>query len=94
MVGGEVKHSIPLGTRVSFENNPKIYFVDSYNTLIGPCSSDCPYDHDCYDESYMCVREESWTAFPLSNLKHIFDDPIHHIGRIPTLAEKLPIVEE
>lgn len=89
--GEWLHHDIPLGTKVSFEGgSSRIYVVDSYQELLGPCPPDCSLDHDCYDEPYITVREESWKAFPLRELKHIFDQP-NHMGRDATETEKTPV---
>lgn len=83
-------HDIPLGTKVSFKNGGQVHVVDSYQTLLGPCPADCALDHDCYEEPYIVVREQRWTAYPLKDLEHIFDNP-RGFGRKPTEAEKTPV---
>lgn len=85
-----LKHRLPLGTKVSFEGDAQIYRVASYQDVLGPCEPDCTSDHDCYEEAYMTVSKESWTAFPLSKLKHVFDHPNGHSGRDATEAERTP----
>ena len=85
-----MKHCIPLGTRVSFKgigSDSLVYVVDSYQDVHGPCPPDCLVDHDCYDEPYITVRKQSWTAFPLSRLNHIFDESGQ--GREATAKEKM-----
>ena len=67
-----MKHNIRLGTKVSFEGDSNIYIVDRYQDLLSPCSEDCKDDHDHYKEPYITVRQQSWTAFPLSKLKYRF----------------------
>ena len=67
-----MKHNIKLGTKVSFKGDSNIYVVDSYQDLLGPCSEDCKDDHDHYEEPYITVRQQSWTAFPLSKLQYRF----------------------
>lgn len=84
-------HRLPLGTKVSFEGDSNIYIVDSYKNLLGPCGPTCTHDHDCYREPHITVRQEIWTSLPLSKLKHIFDDPIGHYGRVPTQLERTPL---
>lgn len=79
------KHTIPLETSVSFGTG-RIYVVDQYQDVLGPCSPDCVLDHDCYEEAYITVREQSWTAFPLSELKLIFDE--NGFGRLATEWDK------
>lgn len=82
-----MKHIIPLETSVSFEDTATVFKVSSYQELLGPCEADCRFDHDCYEESYITVREEIIRAFPLSKLLHVFDQP-HHAGRLATAEEK------
>ena len=85
-------HDIPLGTHVSFKSGHSlVYVVDQYQELLGPCPPDCSLDHDCYEEPYINVRQESWIAFPLSELLHVFDDPNGHSGRVATETEKTPV---
>lgn len=81
-------HRIPLGTHVSFEGDAQIYVVDQYRDVIKACEPDCDLDHDCYEEPYICVKKEIWTARPLSKLKNIFDNP-SHVGRAATTEEKV-----
>lgn len=72
------KHTLPLGTKVAFEGDSFVYQVADYQTLLGPCAPDCPYD-DCYDEPYITVSRTTTTALPLSKLRVVFDsDYIGH----------------
>lgn len=89
-----MRHTIPLETHVSFgvEGGSRVYIVSDYSTVHGPCPSDCLYDHECYSEPYIVVRQETRTAFPLSKLETIFPAGERY-GRRPTEAE-LTIVEE
>ncbi len=86
-----MKHQIPLGTKVTFEGGSQVYVVDSYQTLLhcDPSGDDCSVHmgEDCYYEPFVCVRQESWTAFPLSKLKTIFLP--NGIGREATFEDKL-----
>jgi hypothetical protein len=68
-----MKHNIPLGTKVSFHGDSNIYVVDQYQTLLS-CEPDCKEDHDCYTEPCLCVRKQSWIAFPLSQIDYVFDE--------------------
>ena len=63
---------LPVGTSVSFENDPYVYQI-SYQELLGPCPKDCDWDHDCYEEAYVTVYTRTGTAKPLSSLKSVFD---------------------
>jgi len=81
-----MKHAIPLETVAHFEGDPTCVKISSYQEVLGPCDKDCTLDHDHYGEAYICVREESWTARPLSKLRLLFD-PDTHMGRPPTLKE-------
>jgi hypothetical protein len=86
-----MRHIIPMETKVSFKfpvGGSLVYVVDSYPVLLH-CDPDCSLDHDHYEEPYICVRQESHTAFPLSQLDHIFDQP-HHVGRKATVEERTP----
>src|SRR5258708_3126130 len=81
----QMKHTIPLGTHVTFQDDYSgIYVVDQYQEVLH-CAPDCPLDHDCFEEPYINVRKEYWTVMPLSKLKLVFDQ--HSQGRVPTLAE-------
>jgi hypothetical protein len=87
-----MKHTIPLGTAVSFEGDPNIYIVSDYHTLLAcePPGDDCPvhFGEGCYEEPYICVKREIGTARPLSKLKHIFDRSGK--GRDATDVERTP----
>lgn len=86
-----MKHRLPIGTHVSFVGDSAIYVVDCYSDLL-MCEGACSHDEgDCYTEPEICVRKSSWTARPLSQLLHVFDDPIGHMGRDATELEKTPI---
>jgi len=78
-----MKHTIPLGTRVSFTHPiGKVFEVDQYQAVL-ECPPNCRKDHDCFPEPYINVRRCEWTAIPLSTLKTIFD-PVTHVGRPAT----------
>jgi hypothetical protein len=87
------KHTIPLGTKVSFgvTGHSIVYTISDYQTLLGPCPPDCNHDHDCYTEPYVHVTQTTGMAFPLSKLDVIFDQP--RFGRKPTQAELTPVIE-
>jgi len=84
-------HRIPIGTRVSFKDDPFIYIISDYNNLHF-CDDTCPQDHEsgqCWPEPHMSVKREIGTFMPLSNLENIFDQP-NHEGRPATNEEKMP----
>ena len=66
-----MKHTIPIGTHVSFEGDSFIYVVDSYQD-VHLCKLDCDLDHDHYDEPHMTVRKEHWISKPVSQLRYTF----------------------
>lgn len=82
-----LRHSILLGTKVSFEGDCTVYEVADYHELLGPCPENCSHDHDCYEEPYIKVNKIIGTAFPLSKLRHVFEG---HVGRAPTEEELTP----
>lgn len=90
-----LRHTIPLGTHVSFGvyGDSYGYIVNGYQTLLGPCPPDCPHDHDCYTEPYICVRREIMSAMPLSKLETVFPTGERY-GRTPTLVELTPLEEK
>ena len=73
-----MKHTIPLGTAVSFDGDSHIYIVTDYQTLLvcdQPC--DIPHESDCFDEPYITVKREIFTSFPLSKLRMTYDAKTH-----------------
>ena len=85
----KLKHNIPLGTHVAFKGEYGVYIVTDYTTLLA-CEQPCniPHESGCFEEPYICVREEIRTSFPLSRLETIFGKD--SIGRKPTPAELTP----
>lgn len=85
-----MKHTIPLGTRVSFdlpEVMSEVFEVDQYQDVL-MCEPDCAMDHDDHwPEPYINVRTCRWTSYPLSKIEYIFD-PITHQGRKATEFDK------
>lgn len=82
-----MRHSIPLGTSVSFQGNSTIYKACDY-LEVHACRVGCTFDHDHYEEPYIAVKEEIRHCFPLSQLNHVFD--AHGIGRDATAFERTP----
>jgi hypothetical protein len=78
------KHGLPLGTRVSFKEDPYVYRTCDYQEIL-QCESDCEDDHDCLEEPYICVEMSVTKIMPLSQLQYVFDD--NGRGRAPDPEE-------
>ena len=64
---------LKAGTKVSFEGDSIVYEIAEYGMLIKKCDQNCAIDHDHYEEDYVRVNQITGTAFPLSQLKMVFD---------------------
>lgn len=69
------------GKKISFHGESTVFV--SEGRIIPKCEVDCSMDHECYKEDYLCIKEETWTAKPLSRLGSVFNKegwgccPIH-----------------
>lgn len=79
------KHRLPLGTKVSFANDPYVYQAADYQEIIA-CPPDCDLDHDCFPEPHLCVSRTITSLMPLSQLRHVFDEAGR--GREATALDK------
>jgi hypothetical protein len=79
------KHRLPLGTSISFEENPAVYETAGYQGIL-ECKPGCEADHDHFEEPHICVSKTIHYSMPLSQLKTIFDDD--GFGREPTDEER------
>jgi hypothetical protein len=75
---------LPLGTRVSFKDDPHVYQIADYQTVL-ECSPDCDDDHDCFPEPHICVSYTVTMSKPLSQLGHIFGED--GFGHVPAPEE-------
>jgi hypothetical protein len=78
-------HNLAVDTAVSFEGSSDVYYT-TYNELL-TCDSKCTEDHDCFEEPHIVVEKRITTSFPISRLKHVFDQP-NHMGRLATRFDK------
>lgn len=75
-----MEHNIPIGSHVSFKNDPRILIVTSSRLLQCKENCDIPHESDCFDEPYIQLKQESFFSEPLSQLEYVYD-PITHIGK-------------